>query len=149
MAAFPSAHFQTTTAELRDYQGRTFFPDDNSNFTVFHMVELRHLVAGHERAPGSLGILVDGFMRYGIVHGDGIGVYGYASEPRDLFKNGDGWVFLELKVRPHLTKIKHGSPGRYVLKSDQENSSIGGPCPDCEIVALHHMYRSLPEFLKL
>ena len=88
-------------------------------------------------------------MRNGIMHGDGIGVYGYASEPHELFKEGDGWVFLELKVRPHLTKVKGGSRGRYVLKSDQDAASIGGPCPDCEIVALHHMYRSLPDFLKL
>ena len=86
-------------------------------------------------------------MRNGIMHGDGIGVYGYASEPHELFKEGDGWVFLELKVRPHLTKVKGGSRGRYVLKSDQDAASIGKPCPDCEIVAMHHMYRTLPELL--
>ena len=55
---------------------------------------------------------------------------------------------VELKVRPFLTHVKGGSRGRYVLKSDQSEGSVGAPCTDCEVMAVLHMYSALPEFMK-
>ena len=112
------------------------------------MVHTRHLISAHEKAPGSNGILVDSGMRYGSRHGDGIGVYAFASPPYDRFLLGDEWCMLELKVRPALTRVKGGSRGRYVLKSDQSDESVRAPCTNCQVMALLHMYSSLLDFMK-
>ena len=144
-----SSHFQTTTAFITGYYGTTVNMDINDGtYTVFHMALLTNLVSAHPQAPGSAGILVDAGMRNGSPHGDGIGVYVYASPPFDLFTEGDQWCMLELKVRPCLTRVQGGSRGRYVLKSDQSTGSVGAPCPDCQVMAVLHMYKSLPNFMK-
>jgi hypothetical protein len=144
----PSSHFQTATHSISDYHGKVVVPGPDGNFTLFHMAQVHKLVSSHEGAPGSSGILADAGMRYGLHHGDGIGVYGYASPPVELFGLNDGWCLLELKVRPHLTRVKNGSRGRYVVKSDQSDVSIGAECPDCTVVAMLHLYSTLPTFLK-
>jgi len=148
LSDIPSDHFQSTTVSITDYHGRQICPEPDGTFIVFHMVQTSHLVSSHNKAPGSSGILLDSGMRYGSDHGDGIGVYAYASPPYELFSLGDQWCLLELKVRPYLTRVKGGSRGRYLLKSDQSDHSIGAPCTDCEVMAMLHMYSTLPSFMK-
>ena len=82
------------------------------------------------------------------MHGDGIGGYCHASRPYELFCEGDGCVMLELCGHGWLTRGKGGSRGRYVMKSDQTSQSEGAYCTDCEMVAMLHLYESLPEFMK-
>jgi hypothetical protein len=148
MSSVPSRHFQTITYSIEDCQRREVKPRPDGNFTLFHMVPTRNLISPHQNAPGSSGILIDGGMNNGCQHGDGVGVYGYAAPPTELFGLNDGWSMLELKVRPCLTRVKGGSHGRYVLKSDQTAGSIGAPCTDCEVMAIFHFYSTLPSFLK-
>ena len=123
-------------------------PEPDGNFIVFHMLPVMHLALEHKRAPGSSGIFQDGGMRYGSNHGDGIGVYVYVSPPYELFNPGDQWCMLTLRVRPYLTRVKGGSKGRYVLKSDQSAESSGATCTDCEVIAMSHMAGTLPTFMK-
>ena len=148
MCPTPSSHFHTTTTSIVDYHGRVIYPEDDGNFIIYHMVPLVHLVSGHQKAPGSSGILKDAGMRNGAYHGDGVGIYAYASPPYELFKPGDGWCMVKAKCRPFLTRVKSGSRGRYVLKSDQSSDSVGSLCIDCEVIAVLHMYSTLPDFLK-
>ena len=115
---------------------------------MYHVCKLEDLVQPHHNAPGSNGILNDGGMSYGCWHGDGIGVYCHASLPYELFQVGDGWCVLERFCHAHLTRVKGGSKGRYVLKSDQTLHSQGAPCIDCEVVAMLHMFCSLPFFMR-
>ena len=83
------------------------------------------------------------------MHGDGVGVYAYASPPYELFSIGDQWCMLELKVHPYLTGLKGGNTkGRYVMKSDQTHSSIGDECTDCEVMAMRYPYDALPQFCR-
>ena len=116
---------------------------------MFHMTKLVNLVEPHERSVGSCGILEDGGMHNGCTHGDGIGVYCYAIMPFELFSEGDGWVMLELRCHDRLTRVKGGSRGRYLIKSDQTSQSQGVLCTDCEVVAMLHLYEPLPDFMKL
>ena len=145
----PSFHFQTQADYVDAYDGCRVHSGEDGKFTMYHFAKLVHLVHPHVDAVGSGGILKDGGMRYGCWHGDGIGVYCHASEPYDLFKEGDGWVMLELLCHGSLTRVKGGSRGRYVIKSDQTNQSVGARCTDCEVVAMLHLYESLPEFMKI
>ena len=147
MCPMPSSHFHSTTASIIDYHGRVIYPEGDGTFVVYHMVPLVHLVSGHPKAPGSSGILKDAGMRNGSYHGDGVGIYAYASTPYELFNPGDGWCMVELKCRPFLTRVRGGSRGRYVLKSDQSSDSVGSLCTDCEVTAVLHMYSTLPDFL--
>ena len=147
MCPTPSSHFHNTTTSIVDYHGRVIHPEDDGTFIVYHMVPLVHLVSRHQKAPGSSGILKDAGMRNGSYHGDGVGIYAYASPPYELFKPGDGWCMVKAKCRPFLTRVKSGSRGRYVLKSDQSSDSVGSLCIDCEVTAVLHMYSTLPDFL--
>ena len=52
-----SKHHQTQTVSIKDQHGRPVKPDSDGRFTVFHMIQLSHLIAGHPWAPGSAGIL--------------------------------------------------------------------------------------------
>ena len=148
MSPSPASHFQAETDYVVDYEGRLVQRDADGKFTMYHCTKLMNLVQPHEKSVGSGGILKDGGMHYGCVHGDGIGVYCYASRPCELFCEGDGWVMLELRCHGCLTKVKGGSRGRYVMKSDQTSQSEGAYCTDCEVVAMLHLYKSLPEFMK-
>ena len=153
MSLHPAAHHQTETTVINDYHGETIVPsvkpgDVHGTFTVYHMTKLEHLVQGHEKAPGSDGILKGGGMCNGTWHGDGIGVYGYASPPYELLSPGDGYVILELKTHMALTRVKGGSKGRYLAKALQVGESIGTPCTDTQVMAVLHLYDSLPDFLK-
>ena len=149
MSLSPSFHFQTQTDYVDDYEGRRVHSDAEGKFTMYHYSKLVNLVQPHEQSHGSRGILKDGGMRYGDMHGDGIGVYCHASRPYELFSEGDGWVMLELRCHSRLTRVKgRGSRGRYVIKSDQTSQSKGAHCTDCEVVAMLHLYESLPEFMK-
>ena len=88
-------------------------------------------------------------MSNGSYHGDGVGVYCFASPPWDHYSPNDGWCMLELKVAPYLKKLKTGSQGRYVMKTVQDNEAYyGTPCPDCEVKAMLHRKDSLPSFLR-
>ena len=151
MCTVPSSHLlhlRSTTAYIIDYHQRVINPADDGTFIVYHMVPLVHLVSGHPQAPGSSGILKDAGMRNGSHHGDGIGIYVYASPPYELFKPGDRWCILEIRCWPFLTRLKKGSRGRYVLKSEQGPDSVGSLCEDCEVKAVLHMYSTLPDFMK-
>ena len=144
----PSSHFQSTTAYITDYHGKAISPEGDGTFILFyHMVPLVYLVSGHPQAPGSSGILKDTGLRNGSYHGDGVGVYAYASAPYELFTPGDGWCKVALKGRPFLARVRGDSRGRYVLKSDQSSDCGGSPCTDCEVTAVLHMYSTLPNFL--
>ena len=74
---------------------------------------------------------------------------GQTFEPWELFSLGDGYAFLELRMHGNITKLKGGSPGRYVLMSDQRQASMGADCPDCEVKAMFIVYASAPEFVKV
>ena len=144
----PSRHFQTRTDYVDDYEGRRIHSDEEGKFTMYHFTKLVNLLQPHENSIGSGGILKDGGMRYGCRHGDGIGVYSHASRPYELFTEGDGWVMLELLCRGSLTRVKGKTRGRYVIRSDQTSQSEGAHCTDCEVVAMLHLFESLPEFMK-
>ena len=148
MCTTPSSHFQTTTVSITDCHRRVISPESDGTFVVYHMVPLVHLVSPHPKAPGSSGILVDAGMRNGSLHGDGVGVYTYASAPHELFNPGDGWCMVEIKCRPFLTRVNGGSRGRYVLKSDQRPGSVGSLCRDCEVTAVLLMCSTISDFLK-
>ena len=148
LSSVPSHHLQTMAENITDYSGNKIYPQPDGTYTMFHMVPTMNLVSAHARAPDSMGILADAGMRYGSRHGDGIGVYAYAAPPYELFLLGDQWCMVELKVRAFLTRVKSRSQGRYVLKSDQSDDSVGAQCTDCQVMAVLHMYSSLPEFMK-
>ena len=143
-----SSHLQTLTESITDSAGFNYYAAHRGFYTVWHQICLEHLVSGHPKSPGSRGVFVDGYMRYGIPHGDGVGVYFYASPPIDNFSPHDGWGMLELRVRPYLRRVQGGSPGRYLIKSDQSAKSHGAWCPDVEVVSLVVMYQNLDEFMK-
>ena len=84
MSLIPSCHLQTETDYVVDWEMCRHYSDARK-FTMYHMTQLKHLVEPHERSVGSCGILNDGGMHYGIMHGDGIGVYCYASKPYERF----------------------------------------------------------------
>ncbi len=148
MCPTPSSHFHTTTTSIVDYHGQVIYPENDGNFIIHHMVPLAHLVSRHQRAPESSGNLKDAGMRNGAYRGNGVGIYACASPPYELFKPGDGWCMVKAKCRPFLTRVKSGSRGRYVLKSDQSSDSVGSLCIDCEVTAVLHMYSTLPDFLR-
>ena len=148
MSQRPSSHFQTPTEFVMAYEGHRVDPDAQGKFTMYHYCKLINLVQPHENSRGSSGILRDGGMRNGGWHGDGIGVYCHATPPHRYFSEGDGWVMLELRCHGHLTKVKGGALGRYVIKSDQTDQSLNAHCTDCEVVAIIHFYNGIPEFAK-
>ena len=118
LARHPSDHHQTTTSFIKDWSDKEIVPsvkpgDEYGTFVVYHQTKLQHLVEGHEKAAGSKGVLKDMGMSNGTWHGDGIGVYAYASPPYELFTPGDGYCILELKTHMALTRVKGGSKGRY------------------------------------
>ena len=123
--------------------------DEHGTFIVYHTIKLQHLVQGHEKAAGSEGVLKDMGMSNGTWHGDGIGVYAYASAPYELLTPGDGYCILELKTHMALTRVKGGSKGRYVVKALRATESIGAPCTDTQVMAVLHLYGPLPVFVKL
>ena len=144
----PAAHFQTETDFVIDYARCRHNVNEDDKFIMYHITKLKNLVVTHDKAAGSQGILQEGGMRYGSMHGDGVGVYCHASRPYELFSEGDAWVMLELLCHPVLTKVKGGSKGRYLIKSDQSLESEGSPCTDCEVIAMLHVYKTLPDFMK-
>ena len=144
----PPRHFQTITEYVYDYHGRRIDRDQEGMFTMYHCVKLEHLARPCLELGRSRGILPDKGMRYGSKHADGVGVYAYASEPWELFFPGDGYAFLELRMHGHITRVKGGSKGRYVLKSDQGEASMGADGTDCEVKAMFILYASAPEFVK-
>ena len=131
-----------------DNHGRRIDRDQEGMFTMYHCVKLEHLARPCLELGRSRGILPDEGMRYGSKHADGVGVYAYASEPWELFFPGDGYAFLELRMHGNITRVKGGSKGRYVLKSDQSEASMGADCTDCEVKAMFILYASVPQFVK-
>ena len=88
-------------------------------------------------------------VRNGTDHTDGIGVYAYARKPWEWFSVNDGLVMLELRMNCGLTRCKGKSRGKYVLKSDQSEDSIGKECGDCQVTAMYVMWHSAPGFVKI
>ena len=123
------AHFQTRTEQILTWNGVPVPPDGEGRYTMFHCLPVENLIRGHSKAPGSNGVLIDGSMRNGIRHGDGIGAYAYSYFPDIWCKPGDGYCVLELLAEPFFTKLKSGSAGRYVMKAPQEtDEAIGSKC---------------------
>ena len=104
-------------------------------------------------------MLNDRGLRFGELHGDGCGVYLYSYPCHDRFTEFDPWVLLEVNVVGHLTKLRTGSRGRYILKAPKgaytvaaEGGSLQwlGSSPESniselvELVAVHCLWRSLP-----
>jgi hypothetical protein len=142
----PASHFQAQTDYVDDYERCRVHSDAEGKFTMYDFTKLMNLVQAQEKSVRSGGILKDGGMC--CMHGDGIGGYCHASRPYELFCEGDGCVMLELCGHGWLTRGKGGSRGRYVMKSDQTSQSKGAYCTDGEVVAMLHLYESLPEFMK-
>ena len=84
MSLRPSFHLQTEIEYVVDYDRCRHPSDAEGKFTMYHMTKLTNLVGPHEKPVGSGGILEDGGMNYGCMHGDGVGVYCYASRPYDF-----------------------------------------------------------------
>ena len=144
-----SSHLLTETDYIEDYYGKIIRRDENGMFTMYKCINQEYLVQHCPSAQGSNGILVDGGMRYGSWHGDGVGVYAHARKPWEYFSVNDGWAFVELRMHGYLKRVKSGSRGRYVLKSDQTVDSYGAECPDCEVTSVYFMYKSAPPFVTI
>ena len=139
----PSTHLQTTTTFVEVDSGKFMRANSDGTFTGYHMTKVEYLVGG---VFGD-GIFVNGGMNYGDDHRDGIGVYMYVYPPFELFNHGDGGVLLEINVHGCLKRVKHGSRGRYLVRSNQVASTVGSPCLDVEVVAMWSLHDSLPKFL--
>ena len=137
-------HVQHTSDVLHTWDFRPVHRTANDTFVCYHAVSLHNLVNGHPKAPGSTGILKDGGMHYGIQHGDGIGVYMYSYFPAFMHD-----CVVELEVLPYLTTLEGGSKGRYVMKSNQDESSIGAPCNTVLVRAFYTRYDVTPNWLKV
>ena len=69
----------------------------------------------------SNGILNDGGMRYGTYHhADGVGVYADACPRFEDFSPWEENALLELRMHASITKARDGTPGRYVMKSEDQ-----------------------------
>ena len=115
---------------------------------MYHITKVQHLIEGYAYAPGSQGILTDGGMCNGAMHGDGIGVYAYAYPPYEIVESHGECALVELKMHSALTGLRSGSKGRYILKAEQTNESIGALCPDAEVRAICFLYETVPHFAK-
>ena len=118
---------------------------------MFHMTPLQNLIQPPPQfyafaTNGEGGILRDGFLRHGLPHGDGTGVYSFSYFPHELFAPGDNWALLELKMAPHLIGLKQGSKGRYVLKCEQGEGPLS-PCFNCEIRKLWMLREAVPRLI--
>ena len=140
------SHLQTQTELLETYHGNHVRPGPDNKYTVFHFIPIVNLISAHERAPGSNGVLVDGFMRNGSHHGDGIGIYTHSGFPDWYVKPGDGYCVLELRAAPYLTRLGHGAGGRYIVKAPQIGTAMGSHCPLVQVVAVWFRPGSVPGF---
>ena len=125
------SHLQTQTEWIETYHGMTVRPGTDNKYIVFHIIPIVNLISGHERAPGSNGVLVDGCVRHGSRHGDGIGVYTHSGFPEEYVKPGDGYCVLELRAAPYLRRLQKGARGRYILPARQIPTAIGSHRPPC------------------
>ena len=139
-------HLRTQTERIETYHGMTVLPGTDYKYTVFHYIPIVNLISGHERAPGSNGVLVDGYMRHGSRHGDGIGVYTHSGFPEDYVKPGDGYCVLELRAAPYLTRLKDGARGRYIVRAPQIPTAMGSHCPLVQVDAVWFRPGSVPDF---
>ena len=142
-----SSHLSTDYIE--DFYGNRIKRDENGMFAMFKCVPLEALVTATLGSSGSEGILKDGGMRYGYLHDDhGAGVYTDASPPWELFPPGEENALLQLHMHANITEAKHGPKGRYVLKSEQGDASIGADCADSEVLAILVSEDHVPKFLQ-
>ena len=114
------------------------------------MLPVEFLIHGTEKCPGSNGVLIDAYLRYGRHHGDGCGIYAHSSHPEALFREGDGWALLELEVPPYLKLIGTGRSknGRYILRAPPD-AAEGACCDIVTLRALHLPDGSLPLCLRV
>ena len=144
------AHFRTITEWIQTWDGLPVLRDGEGRYTMFHCLPVENLISGHSKAPGSKGVLIDGCMRNGIRHGDGIGVYAYSYFPDFWCKPGQGDCVLELRAEPYLTSLKSGTAGRYVMKAQQKtDDSIGSECHLIEVIALWLIYSDVPNCMRV
>ena len=144
------AHFQTRTQKILTWDGLSVPPDGAGRYTMFHCLPVENLIRGHCKAPGSEGVLIDGCMRHGIPHGDGIGVYVYSYFPDIWCFPRDGHCVLELLAEPFFTKLKGGTAGRYVMKAPQNTDEApGSKCRLMQVVALWCIYGDVPSCMVL
>ena len=142
-----SSHLSTDYIE--DFYGNRIKRDENGMFAMFKCVPLEALVTATLGSSGSEGILKDGGMRYGYLHADhGAGVYTDASPPWELFPPGEENALLQLYMHANITEAKHGPKGRYVLKSEQGDASIGADCADSEVLAILVSEDHVPKFVQ-
>ena len=134
-----------------DMHGRRINADQAGTFTMWKCVPLTHLARPCIRWWSSNGILNDGGMRYGSFHhADGIGVYADACPRFELFSPWEENVLLELRMHANITEARDGTPGRHVLKSeDQSVAAIGADCTACEVVAVFVLDAIAPVFAKI
>ena len=144
-----SSHIGFHCDSIDDQDGNYIDADAGGMYTMYKYVRQDYLVSHFPGVPHSRGILVDGGMRNGTDHTDGIGVYAYARKPWECFSVNDGLVMLELRMNCGLTRCKGKNRGKYVLKSDQSEDSIGGECYDCQVTAMYVMWHSAPGFVKI
>ena len=70
-------------------------------------------------------------------HADGVGVYADACPRFGDYSPWEEYALLELRVHASITKARDGTPGRYVLKSeDQSLEAIGAHCTACSVAAV-------------
>ena len=144
------AHFRTITERILTWDGVPVPRDGEGRYTMFHCLPVENLIRGHWKAPGSKGVLIDGCMRNGIRHGDGIGVYAYSYFPDIWCNPGKGDCVLELRAEPFFTKLKGGTAGRYVMKAPQKSDdAIGGKCHLIEVIALWLIYNDVPNCMRV
>ena len=147
-----ATHFQHVVEEIHSWDGTRIVLPETGFYTMWHQTPLQNLIRPHPDMVnynyynGQGGILRDGFLRHGMPHSDGIGVYSYAAWPFELFNPNDNWALLELKMAPHMTRVKGGSKGRYVLRSGP-GEGPWSPCFNVEIKYLWVLSASVPLLL--
>lgn len=116
---------------------------------TFHWTPVEHLCGRYDGIPQATGILNDGCLLYGMPHGDaaGVGVCCYTGNPTPWRRcqPSSHWCLLELEMAPRLEEIS-ATPwdDGWILKPDDRHASVGTPCTDCKVVAVHFRTKELP-----
>ena len=148
------SHFMGKTSHVESSDGTPVYPNiEDGTYTMYHLVETRYLLQPSEKIASeggeSNGILVDGCLRIGILHGkDGRAVFFYSSDDAALYLE-PGWVMLKCQVLPFLRRQQgHKVKGKYCIKGDAEKHTTGTICPWIEIKQVIMLASDLPDFFR-